>query len=336
MQRSISLILILALLIGIFAYAGYKIDADTDENAVTVSIVVSTTFGDKSFNDSAHAGGEKLEAEGMFVNYVECGGQNYKQCVMDAASVSDIVFCAGWEFWEITDVANENPGVKFVWLDNTVEDPEDYTNLINVLYSQNEASYLAGYIASAMSQTGVIGVVGGNDDDTINDFVAGFTQGAQDCNDGVDVLTEYAGGDYDNPVLGKQLAMGLYEQGADIIFQVAGNTGNGVIQAAKEGGFYAIGVDSDQKDTLPEYEDAIICSVIKRIGETIYRITMDYAREGEFNGGTILQAGLSDGSVGLSYGSKGTTKLVDKDLAEEISELSADIIEGEIEVESTL
>ena len=334
MKRSLSLILILALLIGLYAVVGYNISENNDETALNVAIIVPTAFGDKSFNDSAHRGGEALEKRGMKVKYVECGGQAYKQKIMENASDCDLVFCVGWQFWEITDVVVEFPNVKFVWIDNAVEDPEDYPNLMSVVYSENEASYLAGYIAAAKTQTGVIGVVGGNDDVTTNNFVVGFEQGASDCNDGVDVLKAYADGNYDQPELGETLATGLKQQGADIIFQVAGATGEGVFKAAKEQGFQAIGVDVDQKTEFPEYDDVILCSVTKNVEGTIRDITRAYASDEEFDGGTVRKAGLAEGYVSLNYGGKGTVQLVEAGLKEEVSELLTDIKSRDIKVDS--
>ena len=336
MKRSISLILVLALLIGIFYGVGRYISDNYNENALNVAIIVPTTFGDKSFNDSAHRGGEALEKEGMNVTYVECGGEAFKQKMMDTAPNCDMVFCIGWQFWEIEDVVVEFPNVKFVWIDNTVEGPEDFPNLINVVYSENEASYLAGYIAAAKSQTGIIGVVGGNDDAATNNYIAGFEQGAEDCNDGVDVLVSYAEGNYDDPELGRSLALGLNGQGADIVFQIAGATGEGVFQAAKERGFYAIGVDVDQKMEYPEYDDVILCSVTKNVSGTIKYLADKFADDEEFDGGRTMYGGLANNYVGLSYGGKNTVQLVETDLKEEVSELLTDIKSGYIEINSTL
>lgn len=334
MKRSLSLILILALLIGIYAVVGYNISENNDETALNVAIIVPTTFGDKSFNDSAHKGGEALEKRGMKVKYVECGGQAFKQKIMENAADCNIVFCVGWQFWEITDVVVEFPNVKFVWIDNAVEDPEDYPNLMSVVYSENEVSYLAGYIAAAKTQTGVIGVVGGNDDVTTNNFIVGFEQGASECNDGVDVLKVYADGNYDQPELGETLALGLNDQGADIVFQIAGATGEGVFKAAKDRGFYAIGVDVDQKMEFPEYDDVILCSVTKNVEGIIRDIARKYASDEEFEGGTVKKAGLAEGYVSLSYGGKGTVQLVEAGLKEEVSELLTDIKSRDIRVDS--
>ena len=113
-------------------------------------------------------------------------------------------------------------------------------------YAQNEGSFLAGYYAGLMSESGIIGAVGGMDIPVINDFMVGYVQGAGEA--GVpeeNVLIQYAGG-WSDPAKGKELALTMYQQGADIVFQVAGGTGEGVFYAAEEAGKWAIGVDSDQ------------------------------------------------------------------------------------------
>ena len=334
MKRSISMILILALIIGIFAYVGNRMAEDTSKVALNVTILVPSAFGDKSINDSAFDGGEALKEDGMNVKYIECKDQDYKMNMMSAALESDVVVCVGWEFWEITDVCLDNPNVKFIWADNQVDEPEEYPNLLNIMYAQNEASYLAGYVASAVSETGIVGVVGGNEDIATNDFIAGFTQGAKDCNRGTDVITNFAGGDYDNPELGQQLASDLFDQGADVIFQVAGFTGTGVYQEAQKRGLYAIGVDKDHKIEFPEYDDCILCSVKKDIGRSIRKIIFQYANENTFDGGRVLLGNMAKGYVDLVYGDSSSKQLVEKYLKEEITEIKADIIDGDLKVDT--
>ena len=115
MKKSLSLLLVLALILGIFALVGCSGDDDENANAVSVAVIVSTTFGDLSFNDSAKAGGEALRADlDLDVEYIECNGENYKQQMMQAADTHDIVVPVGWEFYEITEAAKEYPDTKFI------------------------------------------------------------------------------------------------------------------------------------------------------------------------------------------------------------------------------
>ena len=101
---------------------------------------------------------------------------------------------------------------------------EPVANVLNITYAQNEGSFLAGYIAAAMSESGTVGAVGGEDSDTINDFIVGYTQGAEyygtENGKAVNVVKNYAG-TYDDPAKGKECALALHDQGADVIFQIA-------------------------------------------------------------------------------------------------------------------
>lgn len=333
MKKLISVVLILAMVFTMFALVGCGNNGD-DENMVKVTIVVPAGFGDKSFNDSAKEGGDQLDKdfENVKVNYIECNGENFKQHMMDAADAANIVVCVGWEFWEIDEVVQEYPDVKFIWVDNQSEGT--YDNLLSIIYAQNEGSFLAGYVAAKMSTTGVIGAVGGEDSVTINDFVVGYKQGAQYANPAVKVINNNASGDYENPSLGKELALALNDQGADVIFQVAGNTGSGVFNAAQEKGFYAIGVDQDQKITAAAFDNEIICSMVKKVGQSIYDVISEFVSTGTMKTGTWV-ADMANNYIGLVYGDESSKQQVSDALKADVEELSKKIVAGEIKVETT-
>jgi basic membrane protein A len=336
MKKSISLIIVLALIISLFALVGCSGDDGGDEEAaLKVCVVVSAGFGDKSFNDSAHEGAERLKDElGIDVSYIECNNEGYKQKMMDAAEAADVVVAVGWECYEIEEVAPEYPDVKFIWVDNPAENVEDIPNLLCITYAQNEGSFLAGYVAAKMSNTGVIGAVGGEDNATINDFIVGYKQGALYANPDIKVETIYAG-DYEDPALGKECALSLADKKADVIFNIAGNTGNGIFAAAQEKSFYAIGVDADQKLTNPEYDDVIICSMKKEVGTSIFETIKAYAEDGTWNGAQILVTNMADGYISIAYGDENSTQQIGDDLKAEVEELAEKIVNGEIEVETT-
>ena len=108
MKKSLSLLLVLALILGIFALVGCAGDDEENADAVSVAVIVSGTFGDLSFNDSAKTGGEAMERNlNLDVEYIECKGENYKQQLMKAAETFDVVIPVGWEFYEITEAAKE-------------------------------------------------------------------------------------------------------------------------------------------------------------------------------------------------------------------------------------
>ncbi|MGN0714756.1 MAG: BMP family protein, partial [Anaerovoracaceae bacterium] len=119
------------------------------------------------------------------------------------------------------------------------------------------------------------------------------------------------------------------------IFNVAGNTGNGIFEAAQEKSFYAIGVDADQKLTNPEYDDVIICSMKKEVGQSIYDAIADFADNGTWEGGKVLVTNMANGYISIAYGDEESTQQVPDSLKSEVEDLAGKIINGEIEVETT-
>ncbi len=308
--------------------------AQTDEKGsdLTLALVVAGAFGDRSFYDSSKEGCDRLASEGIVsLKTIECGNENHTQRIHDAAESANIVVLVGWEFYEVENIAPQYPDVRFIWIDNATGQP--VPNVLNITYAQNEGSYLAGYIAARMSSTGVIGAVGGMDDATINDFIVGYKQGALHANPSIKVEVLYAG-TYDDPVVGKDCAVTLHDKGADVIFQVASKAGDGVFQAAQEGGFYAIGVDSDQKYIA---DDVIICSMCKQVGQSIYDAVKQYSEKGDACGlfGTTWTADMASGLVGIGYGEAGSTQQIGDDLKAEVSALAQEIISGNIQVDTT-
>lgn len=334
MKKIISLLLVVAMTLSVFTLAGCSSkDGDkSKDDKLTVSIVVSSAFGDKSFNDSAKEGIDKLVKDyDIEVKTLECQMKDFKQNLMLAAEDADIVVPVGWEFYEIPEVAKEYPDVKFIWVDNPAEGIEDLPNVLCITYAQNEGSFLAGYIAAKVSKTGVVGAVGGEDNATINDFLIGYEEGAKYANPNVKVVTNYAN-TYEDPAKGKECALALHDQGADVVFQVAGNTGNGVFAAAKEGGFYAIGVDQDQKLTASEYDEQIICSMLKEVGTSVYDTIKSFIDDGTWEGARVWTADMSTGYLSIAYGDENSKQQVSDDLKKEVEDIVSKIVSGEIKV----
>ncbi|MEE0797568.1 MAG: BMP family ABC transporter substrate-binding protein [Anaerovoracaceae bacterium] len=334
MKKIISLLMILTLILAAFTLAGCSTDEQGEEDAITVTVVVSSAFGDKSFNDSAKEGADQLKEDfGVVVNTIECKEQNFKQNMMQAAEESDFVIPVGWQFYEISEVAPEYPDTKFIWVDNPAENIEELPNVLCITYAQNEGSFLAGYIAANMSETGTVGAVGGEDADTINDFLVGYEQGAKYANSDIKVVTNYAN-DYEDPAKGKECALALHDQGADVIFQVAGNTGNGVFEAAQEQGFYVIGVDQDQKISAPEYDEQIICSMKKEVGLSIYDTIKKYIEDGTWDGARVWTADMATGYISIAYGNETSVQQISDELKNEVEDIGNLIISGDITVDT--
>ena len=120
-----------------------------------------------------------------------------------------------------------------------------------------------------------------------------------------------------------------------MIFQVAGNSGNGVFEAAQEGGFYAFGVDMDQKISAPEFDDVIIASMVKKVGDSIYDAIKKYIEEDSFEGGRNWVADMATGYISIAYGDEKSTQQVSDELKAEAEDLAQKIVAGEIEVNTT-
>ncbi len=324
-KRVLALLMALVMMAGMVSVAAYAA-----EDPLTVALVVADKFGDRSFYDSSKEGLDKLvEDFGVEPKTIECGGENHTAQIRNAADVADVVVCVGWEFYDVETVAPEYPDVKFIWIDNATSAPVE--NVLNITYAQNEGSFLAGYIAAAMSENGVVGAVGGEDADTINDFIVGYEQGAKYFSEDIEVVHNYAN-TYTDPAVGKECAIALNDEGADVIFQIASATGDGVFEAAKEKGFYAIGVDSDQKYIDPE---VIICSMKKEVGDSIYAAISELIDGDDSRWGTTWVADMSTGYIGIGYGEEGSEQQISDELKEEVADIAEAIISGEIVVDTT-
>ena len=178
MKKILACILAVALLTCVFAACGKTEDKGDSSSDLKLALVVAGTFGDRSFYDSSKEGVDRLAKDfGVQVSTIECNNENHATQMKNAADQADVVVCVGWEFYDVETIAPEYPNVKFIWIDNATSEP--VANVLNITYAQNEGSFLAGYIAAAMSETGTVGAVGGEDSDTINDFIVGYTQGAE-------------------------------------------------------------------------------------------------------------------------------------------------------------
>ena len=330
-KKGIALLLCLVMAAAVFTASA---EADKAGEGVKVALCIANTLGDKGFYDSAYESLERLEADfGVTGSVVECASDasRYQPALVDAAEKNDIVVAVGWEFWDgLSEVVPEMPETRFIFVDNGLDGVGD--NLLSITYAENEGSFLAGYIAMKLSKTGKVGVVGGEDSETINNFIVGYRQGGLFARADGQVLDPIYTNDYEAPDKGKEAALALYDKGADVVFQVAGKTGLGVFEAAVETGNYAIGVDSDQKYLYP---DVILCSMLKRVGDSVYAVIGAYLADGVFEGGAVWDADMTTGFIDIGYGDEAMAQQVTPELKAEVEALKERIISGEITVEST-
>lgn len=285
--------------------------------------------GDKSFNDSAWAGLERAINElGIEHRVVESKSEkDYDQNLAAMADQGcDLVFAVGLGMESaLKKVAATYPKTKFAIVDGLVE----ADNVRSLRFKEEEGSFLAGYLAALMSESGRVGFVGGKEIPLIKKFHAGFVAGAKTARPDVVVLPEKYTGSWDNTDTGKLAAKALFADGADVVYHAAGKAGLGVFAAAEEAMKYAIGVDSDQDYLAP---GVVLTSMVKRVDESVFQTVKDVL-DGKFESGVKVYD-LASGGVGLSE-MKHTKDQVGAERLAKVEEVSAKIKSGEISVPST-
>ena len=308
----------------------------------TVVHLAVGALGDSGIFDSGDAGLKKAAAD-FGIDYKLIEAQQRTNLLSDflneAADEGAVVFVnPGYQFDSfLPDVAAQHPDTTFVYTDGVA--PGEAPNIVSISYAEHEGSYLAGIMGAMMTtrtdipginDKKILGVVGAFDNPVIDNFIAGFKQGAASVDPEVQVDVRYAGS-YTDPAKGKELALALYDAGADIVYQVAATTGDGVILAAKERGEWAIGVDTDKCSQGP---NVVLSSMIKDVGRSYYEFVKDYLAGTAPKSGTI-EFGLERGGVGMTFDSPCTEKNVPADVVAAMKDAQAKIIAGDIKIEST-
>jgi basic membrane protein A and related proteins len=329
---------------GVFA-GGEKEDAGDDK--VKVVLYVNGTLGDKSYFDSASRGIDKAVKELGIIGKVVEGGYDPARWEPDILQLAegdwDIIIAGSWQLQEYLEkIAPNHPEKNFFTYDTSVTYANGgLDNVYSMLYSQNEASFLTGALAAMITTSDlplansekVVGFLGGMDISVINDFKVGFEEGVAYIDPEVKILVAYAGA-FSDPAKGKELTLAMFDQGADITFNVAGETGLGGIDAAKDRSLYTLGVDSDQyllfADTDPKKASFIVSSMMKNVDFTIFRAIEKHIA-GTLKYGEAEVLGIEKGGVGLAD-NENYQKLVPAAMRDKIDEISKMIVSGEIKV----
>ncbi|MEO3999665.1 BMP family ABC transporter substrate-binding protein [Mesorhizobium sp. CAU 1732] len=309
--------------------------AQADDRPATL-IISQSGLGDQSYNDLAFEGFKRgLEASGLEGRPIEAQDVVAQAVdILRRASDADFGLVVDLEYAHgdaMLEVAPDYPETNYVIL-NQVQKGD---NIASVLFQEQEGSYLAGTLAAlvttdasieGINEQPVIGVIGGTKSAGIDKFIAGYVQGAKNANPDVNVLVAYSN-NFADPAVGLQMTKAMYEQGADIVFHVAGGTGMGVIQAAKEAGRYAIGVDTDQDSIAP---GAVLTSMIKRTDVAVEAIVKNYAAD-KFPKGQTVTFGLAEDGVGLSE-MEHTKDRIPQEILDKVEAAKQGILSGEIKV----
>ncbi|MDI3522201.1 MAG: basic rane protein [Bacillota bacterium] len=332
------LLLLLGLLAGCAAPKDGSPAAGQDQGGgkkFRVAYVTSGNLGDKSFLDSGMAGLEHAQKDlGIEVKVMQSANSADWEPNLQAAAEQgfDLVVAGGSPLHDaMANVAPKFPEVKFVYLDDVIQGD----NIASITFAQNEGSFLAGALAAlmtthtelnGMNKEKVVGWVGGMDMAILRDFLTGYEQGAKYIDPEVKVLSAFAGS-FSDPAKGKELTLAQYNQGADIVMNVAGGTGLGILEAAKDAGKYAIGVDSDQDGIYPGH---ILTSLLKRVDNAVYD-QVKLAKEGTWQAGQF-EYGLKNGGVALTE-MKVMGDKIPADVRQKLTEITDKIAQGEIKVD---
>ncbi len=300
-------------------------------------------WDDQSFNQSGHEGLLKAEEElGIEINAVESNAPSDFVPNVDSLinENCDLIIGVGFKLADaITAAAKANPDIHFALIDSEATEPLE--NVRPILFNTAEASFLAGFLAAGMTETGTVATFGGIPIPSVQIFMDGFVDGVNrfnEDNDGdvkvlgwdKDAQTGSFSGDFTNQAQGQNLTQGFIDQGADIIMPVAGPVGLGAAAAASDAGKSIIWVDSDGVLTT-EHGDIIMTSVLKLIGEAVFDV-ISAAVDGDFTSDPYVGT-LENEGVGLAPFHEFEDK-VPADLVSQIDDLKQQIISGELTIES--
>lgn len=269
-----------------------------DNSDVSFAIILPNARGDRSFIDSAAAGAERAIAElGVTGTIIETAGvQEHDAAIRRAIQDEpDLIITIAVDPSTIEEIADEFPDQLFAAQESFFPADPGYENLALFNIFTHENSYLAGIAAGMLTRTGTVGAVGGLDVPGINLFIVGFEEGVLSVCPECQLLRSYVG-DFSDPVTAKEQALGMYAQGADILYQVAGRSGEGVLDAAAETGNFAIGVDSNQDDLYP---GSILVSAMKRVDNAVFSFVQSVV-DGTYTPG-VTNVGMAEGFAGLSW-----------------------------------
>lgn len=285
---------------------------------------------DKSFNEGVWNGVKKFTEEtGIEVMEFEVTNETQREQAMRRMVDRGATIVLGVGFAQadaIAAVAAENPDVQFsiidvFWL--------DAPNLRQYAFKEHEGSYLVGVAAAHASQTGKVGFVGGMDISLIRKFACGYVGGVKSVNASADVFQNMTGttpSAWNDPAKGAELTISQIDRGADVIYQAAGGTGIGVIQAAVDSGKLAIGVDSNQNGIAP---GSILTSMLKRVDVAAYETFMD-SKNGNFTAGVQI-LGVAEGGVDWAL-DENNASLITSEMKAAVEQARADIISGKVTV----
>lgn len=303
---------------------------------LSIAIVTDAKFSDKGWGESSLNAAHYIQQKYNFsvttednvpIPDIEITLRKYCE------STYDLIIAHGFQWGQpALQVSQSYPQTKIVVFTGLVES----ANIASIFPQQQEGSFLLGALAGMMTNTSVIGFVGGEEYPNVVNIFEGYKQGAEWVNDDITIIGTYLN-DWDNPARGREAATSIIMQGADFMFHVADSSGQGVIQAAKESGIYALGAVQDQNHLAP---NTVLSSFVLDVDKA-YDSAVKMVMEGNFTGkifrpGIELQKGAEGEGVVYLAPFHGLESRVLESIQERLSKLAVEILQGKLEVPERL
>jgi len=302
--------------------------AKSEKKSIKAGVVTDIGgLNDRSFNFLANKGLEDAESELGIEGRVlisKSNGDYVPNLTTLAQQQFDLIVSVGFLMGDATNtVASKVPDGQFAIIDFPSSALKDKPkNVEGLLFKEQEAGYLAGYLAGLWAKDNkakVVSTVGGQKIPPVDHYIAGFQKGATDANPGIKTLNAYSQ-DFVDQAKCKEIALDQIAQGSKVVFQVAGQCGLGALDAAKEKGVQGIGVDADQA----YLGDHILTSALKKVDVAVFD-AIKRAQAGKFQGGTDVIATVENGGVGIGkLGPEG------EKYADQMKEIQDKVASGEV------
>jgi basic membrane protein A len=311
-------------------------DNGVPKSNVRIAIITDANFSDKGWGESSLSAARYIEQKYNFsiatednvaIPDIEMTLRKY------ADSGYDLIIAHGFQWGQpAMQVGQSYPKTKIVVFTGLVES----TNVASIFPQQQQGSFLLGALAGMLTKTNVIGFVGGEEYPNVVNIFEGYKQGAKWANANITVIGTYLN-DWDNPARGKEAATSIIRQGADFVFHVADSSGQGVIQAARESGIYALGAVQDQNHLAP---DTVLTSFVLDVDKA-YDGAMNMIIAGNFTGkiyrpGIELQRGNDGQGIVYLAPFHGLESAVPETVQERLNKLTNEILQNKIEVPERL
>lgn len=285
-------------------------------------------LGDLSFNDSAYAG----LREAQQLHGIEFQTATWENPMLNAINLEnwakekfDLIIAIGYgNAAPLSEVAARYPNQRFASIDVAAEG----SNVWSATYREYEGDFVVGVLAALVTQTHIVGFMGGGVTPVVRRIELGFAQGVKNVDSSISFISDYVG-EFDDPLKGRLLAETQFTLGADVIYQVAGRCGLGAIEAANEFGRWIISTGGDHSDLAP---NAVLTSRIKNVGKPILDVIESVVAD-RFEGGVVKSYGFAEGGLMMAPIRPSVFKVVTPAIQNIMQEVQAQVISGKIKVE---